>query len=248
MKLKLTPDQLDILAIAMASKAAHGAAHRLLEAARAELVLMDRRGREDGTTARILEAVLAGCDPDAVAAHLDAEAEVIEVRTAATRSQLDDLRVQLDERRAHHCRHDDRVRVLFKDISGEVALLERAASTVQSASARELAVLMDGGFTLEQAQAAIDYAAARKKQQKLDALAAAGIAEADAPPMLTDEQVAEQQHQRAARLKTDLERVSAFLRDVTRDVSGLPGWVRDAIEAGTIALHDGAKNRHLLPA
>lgn len=248
MKLHLTPDQLDIMAVALASPKAYAAAARLTEACRGELAMRDRRGREDGPLYRIVEAINAGCDPDALAEHLDHEAAVVEARHAAARDSLAELRVQLDARRAHHCRHDDRVRALIKSLAGEVALLERAASTVQNANALELAVLMDGGFTLEQAQASIDYAAARKKQHKLDALVAAGIAEADAPPVLTEEQVAEQQHQRAARLKTDLERVSAFLRDVVRDVAGLPGWVRDAIEAGTIALHDDATNRRLLPA
>lgn len=246
--LNFTPDQLDLLFAAFASKAAIAAARRLHDAAHSELDLRDRLGREDGISACIVEAVLAGCDPAALEAHLDAETAAVDARAAATRDRLADLRVQLAARRTHLCRHDAHLSALAKSMSGEVALLEGAASAVQGANARELAVLVGGGFTLEQAQAAISHAAARTKQQKLEALAAAGIAEADAPPVLTEAQVAEQQRQRAERLKTDLESVRAFLRDAVRDMAGLPGGVRDAIEAGAIALHDDATNRRLLPA
>jgi hypothetical protein len=246
--LNFTPDQLDLLFAALASKSAIAAARRLHDAAHAELDLRDRLGREDGISACIVEAVLAGCDPAALEAHLEAEAEAIEARAAATRDRLADLRGQLDARGTHIRRHDAHLSALARSMSGEIALLEGEASTVQGANARELAVLVNGGFTLEQAQAAIAHAAARKTRQKLEALAAAGIAEADAPPVLTEDQVAEQQRQRAERLKTDLERVRAFLRDAVRDIAGLPGWVREAVEAGAVDLHSDAKNRCLLPA
>lgn len=107
---------------------------------------------------------------------------------------------------------------------------------------------MEGGFDFSGAHAAMDHAEASAKQRKVEALAAAGIDAADAPPVLTDSQLAEQQRQRAERLRADLERVHAFQRDELRDVAALPGWFRSAIETDAVDLYSEAKNCLLLPA
>jgi hypothetical protein len=246
--LTLTPDQLDLLTAAMASTANYAAAERLTAAARAELALQDRRGRENGATARIVDAILAGCDPDAVAEHLDSEAAAVEARAAAARDSLAALRVQLDAHRVHLRRHDGHVSAMGRSLAGEVTRLQAVVTMAENARTRELHALTSGGFTMDQAMKTVDHSEARAVARKLDALAAAGIDPADAPPVLSDAQMTAQQRQRAARLLPDLERIHDFQRDAVRDVRALPDWVRAAIEAGAVDLHDDEKNRRLIPA
>ncbi|WP_310461881.1 hypothetical protein [Sphaerotilus sp.] len=246
--LTLTNNQLDLLAVAWVDPAAHKAAARLIVAASEELAMRDRRGREDGPLYRITEAIMAGCDAPAVAGYLDSEAAAVEARHAAARDRLGELSLQLAARRGHRRRHDEHVAALACALSGEFALLVTAATRMQNDRTREIAALVAGGFTTQEAHATMDGAETRALQRKREALAAAGIAPEDAPLVPTESQFAEEKRQRAARLKADLERVHAFQRDELRDVAGLPGWVQEAIEAGAIALHDDATNRRLLPA
>ena len=244
----LTADQLDIIAVALASPKAHAAAARLTEACREELAMRDRRGREDGPLYRVVEAILAGCDPAAVADHLEREAAEVEARHAAARDSLAELRVQLDARRSHLRRHDAHVSAVARVLACEVSRLEAGSVEIENRRTRELGVLMSGGFSMEQAVKAVDYAEGQAVARKAAALAAAGIATEDALPVPTDSQASEQMRLRAGPLRADLEQVKAFQRDGLRDVVGLPGWVRLAIEAGTVDLYSDVKNLGLIPA
>ena len=66
-------------------------------------------------------------------------------------------------------------------------------------------------------------------------------------PAATCLQVSEQMRLRAGPLRADLERVQAFQRDELRDMVGLPVWVREAIEAGAVDLHNVVQNLKLIP-
>lgn len=244
----MTDAQLDLIITALSTPKAHAAAIRLTEASRDELAMRDRRGREDGPLYRVLEAILDGCDPAAVAEHLEREAAEVEARHASARDRLAAIRVQLDARRAHLRRHDAHVSALARVLAAEVARLEAGSVAIQNKRTREIGILMGGGFSQEQAMKAVDHAEAQEAARKLGVLASAGIAAADAKPILTDAEESERMRARAAPLRADLERVQAFQRDELRDPARLPGWVRQAVEAGALNPHDEAQIRRLIPA
>lgn len=244
----LTSDQLDLIISALSTPTAHVAAARLTEACRDELSMRDRRGREDGPLYRVVEAILAGCDPAAVAEHLEREAAEVEARHAAARDRLVEIRVQLDARRTHLRRHDAHVSALARVLVAEVARLEAGSVAIQNKRTREIGILMGGGFSQEQAMKAVDHAEAQEAARKRGVLAAAGIAAEYAQPILTDAEESERMRARAVPMRADLERVQAFQRDELRDPARLPGWVRQAVEAGDLNPHDEAKIRRLIPA
>ena len=243
----MTDDQLDVLDAALSSQQNHAAANRLIAALHAELALKDRY-HEDGSAVLIVDAVKAGADPAAVVAHLDAETAAVVARTAEARIQHDALRQQLAQRRNHHRRHDEHVKALAAALSGQCVRLEAASIGYQNSRNRNLGALLSGGFSLNQATAALDHEEKQVEQRKLEALASVGIDPAEAPPTPTARELAEQQRQHANRLRADLDQINRFWRDGQRDVAGLPGWFREAIEGGAVDLHNVDKNLGLIPA